>query len=78
LLLALGHQSEARRAYEHVLTLEPHRARSVFGAARSAELAGDRAAALERYQELLRLMAAADGERTEIAMARAFVERGTR
>jgi tetratricopeptide (TPR) repeat protein len=78
LLLALGRFAESRRAYEHVLTLERHRARSVFGAARSAELAGDRAAALTRYQEFLRLMEPADGDRAEIAVARAFVERGTR
>lgn len=75
LLLALGRTAEARLAYEHVLVLEPHRARSVFGAARAAELAGDRAAAVARYQEFLRLMQPADGDRPEIAAARAFVRR---
>ena len=73
LLLGLGRAAEARRAYEHVLGLEPHRARSVFGAARAAELAGDRAAAAEGYREYLRQMARADGTRAEVGAARAFV-----
>jgi len=75
LLLVLGRAAEARLAYEHVLVLEPHRARSVFGAGRAAELAGDRAAAVARYQEFLQLMQPADGDRPEIAVARAFVRR---
>ena len=74
LLLALGRAAEARRAYEHVLVLEPHRARSVFGAARAAELAGDRAAAAAGYREYLRQMGKADGSRPELAVARAFVQ----
>ena len=40
LLMALGRYAEARQAYEHVLTLERHRARSVSGAARAAERVG--------------------------------------
>jgi len=77
LLLALGRAAEARRAYEHVLALEPHRARSVYGAARAAELAGDRAAALAGYREYVRLMAQADSDRAELALARAFVGRAS-
>ena len=73
MLLGLGRAAEARRAYEHVLTLEPHRARSVFGAARSAELAGDRSGAAAAYREYVRLMERADGGRAELAVARAFV-----
>ena len=78
LLLALGRFAEARRAYEHVLTLERHRARSVFGSARAADLAGDRVAAVAHYREYLELMAPADGNRSEIAVARAFVGSGSR
>jgi tetratricopeptide (TPR) repeat protein len=77
LLLGLGRAAEARRAYEHVLALEPHRGRSVFGAARAAELAGDRAAALAGYREYVRLMAQADSDRAELALARAFVSRAS-
>jgi tetratricopeptide (TPR) repeat protein len=78
LLLALGRPAEARRAYEHVLTLEPHRARSVFGAARAAELAGDRTAALAAYRDFLKLVEQADGERPEFTAARAFVAQASR
>jgi hypothetical protein len=73
LLLGLGRAAAAGRAYRQVLALEPHRARSVFGVARSAELAGDRAAAADGYRAYLRLMGRADGERAELAVARAFV-----
>ncbi|HXV87330.1 MAG TPA: bacterial transcriptional activator domain-containing protein, partial [Gemmatimonadales bacterium] len=70
LLLEQGRHAEARRAYDAVLGKEPHRARAVFGAARAAELAGDRAAAQSRYQEYLQLMDKADTERPEVAQAR--------
>ncbi len=77
LLLSLGRPTEARRAYAHVLALEPHRGRSVFGAARAAELAGDRAAAAVGYREYLKMMETADGDRAELAVARAFVGQGS-
>ncbi|HEX9581422.1 MAG TPA: tetratricopeptide repeat protein [Gemmatimonadales bacterium] len=70
LLLEVGRPAEARRAYEAVLAREPHRARSVFGAGRAAELAGDAAGARARYAEYLRLMETADTERPEVALAR--------
>jgi tetratricopeptide (TPR) repeat protein len=78
LLLVLGRFAEARRAYEHVLTLERHRARSVFGAARAAERGGDSGAARAHYREYLDLMTPADGDRPELATARAFVGSGSR
>ena len=53
---------------------EPRRARSLFGAARAAELAGDRAGAKAGYREFLELMSKADGGRPELATARAFVK----
>ena len=71
--LAAGHYAAARAAYQAALMREPHRARSVFGAARAAELAGDRLAALAGYREYLALMERADGDRPEIAVARRFV-----
>ena len=72
MLLAAGRPAEARAAYLATLAREPGRARSTFGAARAAQLAGDRAAAAAGYRAYLRLMAKADGERPEIAAARAF------
>jgi hypothetical protein len=78
LLLQLGRAGPARDAFQRVLALEPHRARSVFGAARAAELAGDRAGAGAGYRDYLALMDRADGGRPEIATARAFLARGRR
>jgi len=69
--LAAGHFGAARAAYLATLAREPGRARSVFGAARAADLAGDRAAAQAGYREFLELMAKADGDRPELAVARA-------
>jgi hypothetical protein len=71
--LAAGHYRAARAAYLATLKREPGRARSVFGAGRAAELAGDRAAAATGYREYLRLMEAADGSRGELQVARAGV-----
>lgn len=73
LLLELGRHTEARQAYEAVLAKEPNRARSVFGAGRAAELAGDRVAARAKYQEFLKLMDKADTQRPEIGVARRLV-----
>jgi hypothetical protein len=73
MLLAVGDYKEAREAYRATLAREPGRARSIFGPARAAELAGDRPAAAESYQEFLRLMQHADGGRVEIVVARRFV-----
>jgi len=72
MLLAVGRHGEARDAYRATLAREPGRARSIFGAARAAELAGDTPAAAKGYREYLRLMAKADGRRTDLATARAF------
>ena len=73
MLLAAGRYGEAREAYRATLARERGRARSTFGAARAAELAGDRTAATAGYREYLRLMSKADGGREEIAIARKFV-----
>jgi tetratricopeptide (TPR) repeat protein len=73
LLLAVGRFTEARRAYEATLAREPGRARSVYGVARAAELAGDRAAARATYREYLALMEGADGDRPELASAKQFL-----
>ena len=78
MLLAAGRPAEARAAYLATLRREPGRARSTYGAARAAELAGDRAAAAAGYRAYLKLMAKADGERPEIALARRFERSGSR
>lgn len=73
MLLEAGHYREARDGYRATLAREPRRARSTFGAARAAELAGDSAAAAKGYQDFLRLMEKADGGRKEIVEARTFL-----
>jgi tetratricopeptide (TPR) repeat protein len=72
MLLLTRHYPEARAAYKATLQREPNRARSLFGKARSAELAGDRSAAAEDYKAFLQLMAKADRDRPEVAMARRY------
>ncbi len=72
MLLAAGRYTQAREAYRATLVREPGRARSLFGAARAAELAGDKAAATTGYHAYLELMAKGDGRRAEVAIARRF------
>jgi hypothetical protein len=72
MLLEAGKYGEARKAYLATLHRERGRARSLYGAARAAELAGDKAAAKAGYREFLTLMSQADGERPELAKARSF------
>jgi tetratricopeptide (TPR) repeat protein len=73
LLLLVGKPGDAAKAYAATLALSPNRARSLFSLARAAELTGDTATALAKYQEFLKLMAKADGARPEITIARRAV-----
>ena len=75
LLLKVGRPAEALKAYEMTLAREPNRARTIFGAARAAELAGDRATARKYYHHFMELMGEADGAREELKAARAFLAR---
>jgi hypothetical protein len=52
---------------------EPNRFRSTYGAARAAELAGDRAKAQANYRQLLEIAREADATRPELAAARGVV-----
>jgi hypothetical protein len=76
LLLELGRPAQAARAYAASLAQQPNRARSLFGAARAAALAGDAQTAQARYREFLQLMEKADGERPEVQVARQFLAAG--
>jgi hypothetical protein len=71
--LAGGRYVGARAAYRATLAREPGRARSLFGIARAAELAGDRRGAAEGYQKYVKAMERSDGERPELAAARAYL-----
>jgi tetratricopeptide (TPR) repeat protein len=75
MLLLAGRYDEARAAYRSTLSRERNRARSLYGLARAAELAGDQSAAAEGYREFLKSMAKADRDRPEIATAQKFSNR---
>lgn len=73
MLLALEQPAEALVEFEASLVTEPNRFRSLYGAARAAELAGETESARGYYEELVALAANADGERAEVAEAEAFL-----
>jgi hypothetical protein len=73
MLLAAGRYAEARAAYRATLAREPGRARSLFGAGRAAQLAGDRRGASDSYGEYAKAMERSDGLRPELGIARPFL-----
>jgi tetratricopeptide (TPR) repeat protein len=73
MLAAQGKHQEALAAYEHSMKVEPNRFRGYAGAARAAELAGEKAKAEQYYNRLLELAAKADGDRPVLKQARAFL-----
>ena len=68
MLLDAKQPTTALKAFESSLKKEPNRFRSVYGAGRAAELAGDKALA-EEYRERLKQLAAG-GDRPEAAQLR--------
>ena len=75
LLLELGRPAEALGEYEASLKRAPKRLAGVYGAARSARLAGDSVKAGRYYAELAELTRDGDAMRAEIQEAREFVAR---
>jgi hypothetical protein len=75
LLLEVNEPAAALVAFEASLQRVPNRFRSFYGAARAADLAGDREKAKVFYAKLVALADKADTERPEIANARAFLAR---
>jgi hypothetical protein len=73
LLLDLNQPALAMVAFEMSQQADPNRFRNVYGAARSAELAGDRERADRFYAHLLQQVGLRGAERDEIRQARAFV-----
>jgi tetratricopeptide (TPR) repeat protein len=72
LLLELKQPAEALKQYEASLRDAPNRFNSLYGAAQSAELTGDRAKAAEYYQRLIAVCPQAEGERAELKRAKEF------
>src|SRR4051794_37637036 len=75
MLLERGKATEALAAFEAVLKKEPNRLNAYLGAATAAEKAGDKAKAQDYYKKVIAIAAAADKTRTEVADARAHLEK---
>jgi predicted Zn-dependent protease len=75
LLLEMNNPQQALPAFEAALKEEPSRFWSLYGAARAAELSGDRAKAKAFYTQLILQSGSADDERSELKIAKAFLEK---
>jgi len=73
MLLTSGKAQEALASFKAVLEKEPRRLGAMLGAARAAVAAGDAATARQYYEAALAQIDTADGERPELAEARAYV-----
>jgi len=73
LLLDLGQPAPALAEFERSQKSDPNRFRGLAGAARAAELAGDRDRARGFYTKLTALAATADAERPELTQAKTFL-----
>ena len=70
MLLELGQPAAALAEYEASFLRDPNRFRGIYGAARAADAAGDRAKATSYSRKLLQQTKDADTERPELAWAR--------
>jgi Tfp pilus assembly protein PilF len=73
LLLELNQPAHALSEYEASLHDAPNRFNSLYGAARSAELSGQRDKARTYYAKLVEVSKAADGDRPELRQARTLL-----
>lgn len=73
LLLKDGKPKQAREAFETSLKRAPNRALSLLGLARAQAAAGDTAAAIATYKQLLTIWKAADAGSPDVAEAQRYV-----
>jgi tetratricopeptide (TPR) repeat protein len=73
LLLEVKQPAPALQAFEEAQRNEPNRFKGLYGAARAAELAGEKEKALAFYNKLVALAELADSERPELDEARTFL-----
>ena len=73
MLLAADQPRAALQAFEASIQVEPNRFWGMYGAARAAELAGDRDKANTYYAQLITLAERADSQRPALAQAKAFM-----
>jgi predicted Zn-dependent protease len=75
MLMTLNSPAQAFVEFERSLKRDPNRFRGIYGAARAAEESGNRRAARDYYAKLLKLAANRETERSELAQARAFLQK---
>ena len=75
MLFENGQPALALVEYEQSQNREPNRFRGIYGAARAAEAAGDKAKAKAYYARLLDQAKTADSARPELILAKAYVSR---
>ena len=73
LLLELNRPAEAFREYEASLRTAPNRFNGLYGAARSAELSGEKEKARAYYAKLLEVSKSANGDRPELHQAKTLL-----
>ena len=73
MLVELGQPADALKEFETSHLVEPNRFQGLYGAARAAELAGDRDKARTYYGRLVALGQGADGDRPELKRAKGFI-----
>jgi tetratricopeptide (TPR) repeat protein len=73
LLLETAQAAQALSSFEAALRVAPNRFNGLYGAARAAELAGDRKKAAGYYAQLVKLCERADGTRPELEQAKVFL-----
>jgi hypothetical protein len=71
MLLELNQPAQALVEFEASATREPNRFNGIFGAARAAELSGDRSKAKALYAKLVAMCDRADADRPELRQAKA-------
>ena len=75
MLLEMKQPGEALKEYEASQRREPNRFRNYSGAARAAEMSGDRTKAIAYYQKLVALAKDADTARPELVSAKKYAQR---
>jgi cytochrome c-type biogenesis protein CcmH/NrfG len=75
MLIELKQPEAALKEYEASQLREPNRFRGYLGAARAAEMAGDKTKAAAYYQKLLALAKDADTARPELESAKKLASR---
>jgi Tfp pilus assembly protein PilF len=73
MLMQLNQPTQAQAEFERSLKRDPNRFRGLYGAARAAQVAGNKQAAREHYAKLDNLTAARDSERPELTDAKTFL-----